>query len=227
MASLRRWSKDPFGRYVCVRDVHGLMLARQDMDFMGIHEEAAMVTPDGVPIATLGKLRDYAVERTAGPDLMLDALSDPEFSHFLYGGGEGVAQELCNRAKQQNPDVEIAGCETPPYHTLSESELMALAERINRSHANLVWIGLSTPMQERLMHSLVPHVSATLLGVGAAFDIHAGRIKRSPKWMQKYALEGVFRFLMEPRRLWYRYCVLAPQFLYHAAVEQMTGSWRN
>lgn len=227
IATLRQWAKDQFGRYVCVRDVHGLMLAVKDPHFMQIHEQAAMVLPDGVPIATLGKVRAYAVERTAGPDLMQAALADPDFTHFLYGGGEGIAEQLQQRAIAEHPGVTFAGCETPPYHTLSKQELHALARRITDSGADLVWIGLSTPEQERLMYRLAPLVPSTLLGVGAAFDIHAGRIKRPPLWMQKYALEGVYRLFNEPRRLWYRYCVLAPKFVLMASIEQLSGEWRS
>ena len=226
MSMLRMWSKDPFGRYVCVRDVHGLMLARSDPHFMAVHEQAALVVPDGMPIAKLGKIRNYTVERTAGPDLMDQALADPEFSHFLYGGGEGIASTLRDKATERYPGVRIVGCETPPYRPLADREVRELAKRIDASGADLVWIGLSTPKQEQLMHRLAPHVGATLLGVGAAFDIHAGRMKRPPKWVQDHAMEGIYRLIKEPRRLWYRYCVLAPQFVALAAIEQLGGRWR-
>ena len=225
VATLLAWARDDIGRYVCIRDAHGVMLARRDPELARIHREAAMVTPDGMPLALLGKLRGLPVERTCGPDLMLDMFAAScagQVKHYLYGGRDGVAQELAARLLQRFPGAAIAGMETPPFRPIEEieeKELRDLATRINASGADLVWVGLSTPKQERLMHRLAPLVRATLIGVGAAFDLHAGHMERAPRWMQRLCLEGVYRFLKEPRRLWRRYLLLAPQFLALALIQ--------
>lgn len=224
VATLLAWARDDIGRYVCIRDVHGVMLARRDPELAGIHREAAMVTPDGMPLALLGKLRGLPVERTCGPDLMLDMFAASragQVKHYLYGGRDGVARELADRLLERFPGATIAGMETPPFRPIEEEELRDLATRIDASGADLVWVGLSTPKQERLMHRLAPLVSATLIGVGAAFDLHAGHMERAPRWMQRLCLEGVYRFLKEPRRLWRRYLLLAPQFLALALIQHV------
>jgi N-acetylglucosaminyldiphosphoundecaprenol N-acetyl-beta-D-mannosaminyltransferase len=214
--ALLAWSDDDCGRYVCIRDAHGVMLARRDIQLAAIHREAAMVTPDGMPLALLGKLRGLPVRRTCGPDLMLDmfaASRDGAVAHYLYGGREGIARELAARLRARFPGVSIRGEETPPFRPIDDRELRELAGRIAASGAAIVWIGLSTPKQEKLMHRLAPLVGATLIGVGAAFDLHAGYMERAPRWMQKICLEGAYRLFKEPRRLWRRYLLLAPQFL--------------
>ena len=217
------WASDETGRYVCIRDVHGVMRAQDDAELLDIHRRAAMVTPDGMPLALIGKRRGLPVERTTGPDLMLAAMARPELRHYLYGGGSGVAQLLETRLRSLPTDPLIVGLETPPFRAETDDELDALAARIRASNANTVWIGLSTPKQERVMARLAPLTGATLIGVGAAFDIHAGLMKRPPRWVQRSSLEGVYRFCKEPRRLWYRYLVLAPRFAALAAREE----WRR
>lgn len=230
VATLLDWARDDQGRFVCIRDAHGVMLARRDPDFAAIHREAAMVTPDGMPIALLGRWRGLPVERTCGPDLMLATMRvSPAHGirHYLHGGQDGVAAEVARRMKRLCPGLSIVGEETPPFHVPGDEELRELAARIVASGAHIVWIGLSTPKQERLMRRLAPLVGATLIGVGAAYDVHAGAIARAPGWMQRLCLEGVYRFCREPRRLWRRYLVLAPQFLARAIVQQCILGWRS
>lgn len=228
VATLLGWAEDDIGRYVCIRDAHGVMLARRNPELARIHREAAMVTPDGMPLAIIGKLRGLPVERTCGPDLMLDmfaASSNGQTSHYLYGGREGVVQELSARLLQRFPGAVVAGMETPPFRPIDDAELRDLAARIDACGADIVWVGLSTPKQESLMHRLAPLIGATLIGVGAAFDLHAGHMERAPRWMQRLCLEGVYRFLKEPRRLWRRYLVLAPQFLALAFAQHIGRRW--
>jgi N-acetylglucosaminyldiphosphoundecaprenol N-acetyl-beta-D-mannosaminyltransferase len=229
VARLIAWSRDNEGRLVCIRDVHGVMLARNDAELRAIHDEAALVTPDGMPLALLGQWRGMKVARTCGPDLMLNTLASSRATglrHFFYGGRDGVAQGLAGRMSERFPGLEIVARETPPFRDLTDAEVAALANRIRESGAHIVWVGLSTPKQERLMRRLRPQVPATLIGVGAAFDIHAGLIRRAPQWMQRLSLEGVYRLLKEPRRLWRRYLVLAPKFVVLAAAEQVSGRWK-
>lgn len=214
---IHRWSEDSTGRFVCIRDVHGIMQAQQNANLLALHYEAAMVTPDGMPLVWIARLRGLPVSRTCGPDLMDRALSDSEASglkHYFYGGKPGVASELVKRFLAKYPRLHVAGAETPPFNSIEGEELQALASRLAASGADVVWIGLSTPKQEYLMqrlHSLVP---ATLIGVGAAFDFHSGVIQRAPRWMQHVGLEWLYRLAKEPSRLWRRYLIMAPKFVF-------------
>lgn len=218
------WTTDATGRFVCIRDMHGVMLSRDDAGLAAIHRRAAMVTPDGMPIVLIGRLRGLDVRRTCGPDLMLEVFEGGQrhgLRHYLYGGREGIANELGDAMLQKYPDARIVGMETPPFRPLDDEELIALAERVNASKADIVWVGLSTPKQERLMDRLAPAVGATLVGVGAAFDMHSGHIARAPRWMHGLCLEGVYRLIREPRRLWRRYLLLGPQFLLLAFMQHI------
>ena len=219
--AVARWSGDMRGRYVCVRDVHGIMQAQDNPEFKALHEEAAMVTPDGMPLVWLGRRAGLPVERTAGADLMEHVFARQDgLRHYLYGGRDDVARELESRLKRRFPKMVTVAAETPPYHGLSDEELKQLADRIISTGADVVWIGLSTPKQEYLMRRLAPHVPATLIGVGAAFDFHSGMVKRAPLWMQRSGLEWLHRFASQPRRLWKRYLVMAPRFVWLVAKGQ-------
>ena len=221
------WAADECGRFVCIRDVHGIMLARHDAELARIHDAAAMITPDGMPIALIGKWRGLAVERTCGPDLMpllLEASVQAGVSQYFYGGRDGVAQDLAEKMQARFPGLAVAGAETPPFRPIDDAELAELATRINAAGADVVWVGLSTPKQERLMHRLAPRVRATLIGVGAAFDLHSGNMERAPEWTHRLCLEGVYRLFKEPKRLWRRYLVMAPRFVVLAGWQQVRMS---
>ena len=228
--AIRLWAKDRVGRYVCVRDVHGVMQARRNLAFKAIHHDGAMVVPDGMPLVWLGRRAGHAVERTTGADLMeiVVCSSTPSgLRHYFYGGKPGVAETLKRRFEAEAPGVAVVGTECPPFHELTTAEVQALADRITNSGAHVVWIGLSTPKQEFLMRRLVDSVPATLVGVGAAFDFHSGAVSRAPLWMQRRGLEWVHRLSKEPRRLWRRYLVVAPQFAVLAAWQEVRRTWRD
>jgi N-acetylglucosaminyldiphosphoundecaprenol N-acetyl-beta-D-mannosaminyltransferase len=140
-------------------------------------------------------------------------------SHYFFGGGEGIAEDLVASLKSRFPGIKIAGWETPPFRPLSEQENTAILERIRESGADVVWVGLGTPKQEYWMHRMAAVSSATYIGVGAAFDFHTGKVSRAPKWMQDAMLEWLFRFAAEPRRLWRRYLVLAPKFAFQVLAQ--------
>jgi N-acetylglucosaminyldiphosphoundecaprenol N-acetyl-beta-D-mannosaminyltransferase len=219
------WIRSGKSRYVCVRDVHGVMRAQSDAEFRRIHEHAGLVTPDGMPLVWVSRLRgSRAIGRVCGPDLV-DALCDASQAwgapHFFFGGKPGVAEEMAQRLKANYPKLIVAGTFCPPFRDLTDSEDRKIVDEITRSGARIVWIGISTPRQEEWMRD---HVDAlpgcTLIGVGAAFDFHAGTVKRAPRWMQRNGLEWLFRLSQEPLRLWRRYLVLAPMFLIRVLVEQ-------
>jgi N-acetylglucosaminyldiphosphoundecaprenol N-acetyl-beta-D-mannosaminyltransferase len=208
----------PGASYVCVTGVHGIMESLSDPEFKRALDGALLVTPDGMPTVWVGRAQGHrGIERVYGPDLML-ALCEHSLatnqSHFLFGAGEGVAPLLAERLTARFPGLRVAGVETPPFRSLTDAELQSLADRISSSGADFVWIGLSTPKQERLMARLAPLLDrGVLLGVGAAFDMHAGLVRQAPRWVQRSGLEWAFRIVQEPRRLAGRYLRNNPRFL--------------
>ena len=220
MARIERWIADGTSTYVTVTGVHGVMESLRDPELMRIHNEAGMVTPDGMPMVWISRLRGFGhVERVYGPDLMLDVCArsiETGWRHYFYGGAAGVADALAERLKQRFPGLNVAGTYCPPFRPMTEQEDQQLVERINDAKPDVVWVGLSTPKQEYWMARHVRRVRApVLIGVGAAFDFHAGLKPQAPRWMQRSGLEWSFRLLTEPRRLWRRYLVNNTAFVYH------------
>ena len=218
LEEIERWIVDGEAHYVCVTGVHGVMECQRDPELLRIHNESGLTTPDGMPMVWAGHRAGAAgMERVYGPDLML-ALAERAAANgwrsFFYGGKPGVADTLVARLQGRFPGFVSVGTYSPPFRPLTAEEDETLVARINDSGADLVWVGLSTPKQERWMASHVGllHASA-LLGVGAAFDIHAGTLPQAPRWMQRRGLEWFYRLAREPRRLWRRYLYNNPRFV--------------
>jgi N-acetylglucosaminyldiphosphoundecaprenol N-acetyl-beta-D-mannosaminyltransferase len=221
--AIHKWSRDRVARFVFIRDVHGVMQALSDPVLLTLHSEAAMVTPDGMPLVWLGQLAGLKVKRTCGPDLMDKVLLDSNTSglrHYFYGGKPGVALQLKESFVAKYPQLQVVGVDTPPFRPLTPQELKEVANEINQSEADVVWVGISTPKQELLMHALSYGVNCTLIGVGAAFDFHTGVISRAPMWMRTAGLEWSWRLVSEPKRLWRRYLVLAPIFIWRVLLSR-------
>ena len=216
--------RDRKAQYVCVRDVHGLMRSIEDPAMMDIQHKAAMVTPDGMPLVIIARLRGHRdISRVSGGDLMdgvCDASQATGARHFFYGGKEGVAEKLIANLTRRYPGLRVVGHYCPPFRALTPDEDEAVIDMIRQSGAGIVWVGISTPKQEFWMRDHVARLpGCTLLGVGAAFDFHAGVVKRAPRWMQRSSLEWAHRLASEPRRLWRRYLLMAPRFLWRVALE--------
>jgi N-acetylglucosaminyldiphosphoundecaprenol N-acetyl-beta-D-mannosaminyltransferase len=227
LATIEGWiaARDP--NYVCITGVHGIMESQADLQLKVIHNHAGMVTPDGMPLVWLAWLNGLrAVERVYGPDLFLEvaALSLRRgYRHFYYGGGDGVAELLAARMRQRYPGLQIVGTYTPPFRPLTIEEDRQIVNLINAAGADIVWVGLSTPKQERWMAQHVGRVNApVMVGVGAAFDVHAGLKSQAPRWMQRAGLEWAFRLATEPRRLGRRYLRNNPRFVIRV-LAQCTG----
>lgn len=204
--------------YICVTGVHGVMEAQADEPFRCILNRAFLCTPDGMPMVWVGRLRGHrAMRRVYGPDLMLDVCAWSETSgcrHFFYGGAPGVAEALRDRLIARFPRLQILGCYTPPFRPLGAEEEQAMQEMVRAAKPDIVWVGLSTPKQERFMAEFLPKLDTTLMiGVGAAFDFHAGRVRQAPRWMQRTGLEWFHRLCHEPRRLAGRYFRNNPLFI--------------
>ncbi len=204
--------------FVVLRDVNGLMEAWRCPAFRDLLNSSRLCLPDGRPLLWLGRLAGFRrMEQITGSTLMGETLrlaAARGWASYLYGGDEGVAERLAGHLKSVLPGLLIAGTYCPPYRPLSPHEEEEIATTINASGARLVWVGLSTPRQERWMARLLPRLNANLLfGVGAAFNFHLGRVRRAPAWMQRAGLEWIFRVSQEPARLWRRYLVNVPSFI--------------
>jgi N-acetylglucosaminyldiphosphoundecaprenol N-acetyl-beta-D-mannosaminyltransferase len=213
-----RWIEAGERHYVCVTGVHGVMESQRDPELKAIHNASGLTTPDGMPMVWAGRKAGAEwMDRVYGPDLMLNVLgraAERGWSSFLYGGKDGVPELLARKLAERIPGVEIAGTYSPPFRPLTEAEDAEIVDRINDSGAQLVWVGLSTPKQERWMAAHRDRLNApALFGVGAAFDFHAGLVPQAPSWMQRNGLEWFYRLTKEPRRLWRRYLVNNPAYL--------------
>ncbi|HYD84537.1 MAG TPA: WecB/TagA/CpsF family glycosyltransferase [Opitutus sp.] len=212
---------DPRG-YVCVCAVHGISEARADPALRRIYNASYLTTPDGMPLVWLAP---RGVERVYGPDLMLavcDAGRAHGLRHYFCGGRPGVAQQLAEKLTARFPGLMIAGVAAPPSDALSANELTALQNDLHRAQPDIVWVGFGTPRQERFMARHWRSFGAGLLvGVGAAFDFHAGRVPQAPRWMQRSGLEWLFRLCMEPRRLAPRYLKTNPLFVLRVAAQKL------
>ena len=219
---ITRWIAEGEQHYVCVTGMHGVMEAQGDAELLRIHNESGLTTPDGMPMVWASRRAGASnVQRVYGPDLMLavcERAAAKGWGCFLYGSSDEVLERLQAELTERFAGLRIVGACSPPFRALTAEEDADIVEQINASGAQIVWVGLSTPKQERWMASHIGRVNApVLVGVGAAFDIHAGVARQAPKWMQRSGLEWLFRLLAEPRRLWRRYVINIPRFVFAIA----------
>jgi N-acetylglucosaminyldiphosphoundecaprenol N-acetyl-beta-D-mannosaminyltransferase len=207
--------------YVCVAAVHTVMEAREDPALRAAVAGSAFTVPDGMPLAWgLRALGHDITTRVYGPDLMAHSLARSAATgqrHFLYGGRDSDADALPlleRRLRERFPGLVLAGSYQALYRPLSDAELDAVAAAINAARPDVVWVGLGVPRQEKWMAAIRSRLDApVLVGVGAAFDFHAGLVPQAPPWMQRAGLEWLFRLRQEPRRLWRRYARHNPRFV--------------
>jgi N-acetylglucosaminyldiphosphoundecaprenol N-acetyl-beta-D-mannosaminyltransferase len=213
-------------RFVAVTDMHSVMEAQHDSRFKGMLARADLVVPDGFPLVWLGRRKGFALRsRVCGPELMAafcEQTARKEYRHFFYGGAPGVAEDLAARFTARFTGLVVAGTYCPPFRALTPEEDCEAVAVIERSRADVVWVGLGAPKQERWMFEHRGRLNVpVLIGVGAAFDFHTGRIPRAPGWVRDYGFEWLFRLAMEPRRLWKRYLVYGSEFILLVALESM------
>jgi N-acetylglucosaminyldiphosphoundecaprenol N-acetyl-beta-D-mannosaminyltransferase len=225
---LDHWITAGVRQYVCVTGVHGVMESRRDERLQQIHNAAGLVTPDGMPLVWWTRSCGWRhARRVYGPDLLLTCCQrsiTTGYRHFFYGGQEGVADLLVRRLTKRFPALAVAGTYTPPFRALTKQEDEDVVQMINAAAPDIVWVGLGTPKQEYWMADHVDRLEApVLIGVGAAFDFHAGLKRQAPRWMQQSGLEWLFRLSSEPRRLWKRYLLNNPAFVW-LALEKV---WRT
>ena len=215
--------------YVTVTGVHGVTEAQSDPSLMEIFDRALLVTPDGMPMVWMGRLQKHSsIRRVYGPDLVLNLCDHSranEFSHFFFGGKPGVAEQLAQVLEARFPGLRIAGTFSPPFGPLSKEERDALARKVSEARPDFFWVGLSTPKQEFFMAEYISVLSNAkiFIGVGAAFDLLTGHVRQAPRWMQSVGLEWFYRLIQEPKRLWRRYLINNPLFIFRAARQLLRG----
>jgi N-acetylglucosaminyldiphosphoundecaprenol N-acetyl-beta-D-mannosaminyltransferase len=215
---MERWVGERAPRSVCFPGSDMLAACQHNPQMRSALNAADLIATDGMMLVRVCRWLGAAhAERVYGPDVMLELCRRSQragYRHYFYGAAPGVADALAARLQQLFPGLTIAGAWSPPFRKLSDHELANDIRRINDSGADIVWVSLGTPKQEIWMAAARSRLQASLvLGVGAAFDFHAGLVRQAPRWVRSAGGEWLFRLCMEPRRLWRRYCVQLVQFL--------------
>lgn len=210
--TLERWRTERQREYVCLISVHGLVVAQRDPAIRNALNRSGMAAEDGMPLVWWSRLAGFGqARRVCGSDLLdtVCAYGLPRgYRHYFYGASPQVVELLTDRLRRRHPGLIIAGYRSPPFRPLTAAEAADDIAAINEARPDFVWIGLGMPKQEKWMVEHLGKIDATaLIGVGAAFDFHAGTKPRAPIWMQRSGLEWLFRLMTEPRRLAHRYLI--------------------
>jgi N-acetylglucosaminyldiphosphoundecaprenol N-acetyl-beta-D-mannosaminyltransferase len=218
--------------YVCVCNVHTVMASQEDPELRASLLSSSVNVPDGQPLVWAINALGYSLAgRVYGPELMSRACARAATSGqrmYLYGGrNQGALVQLALNLRQRHPGVKIVGGYSPPHRPLTAEEEDAVVDEINRASPDVVWIGIGVPKQEKWMARMRDRLDVpVLIGVGAAFDFHAGLVPQAPNWIQEAGLEWAYRLAHEPRRLWRRYLRYNPRFV-SAFTRQLAGQRRN
>jgi N-acetylglucosaminyldiphosphoundecaprenol N-acetyl-beta-D-mannosaminyltransferase len=224
--TINDWIDGGERQYVCVTGVHGVMESQRSAEIRRIHNEAGMVTPDGMPLAWLLRAAGHkSADRVCGPELMPRLLIESQnrgHRHYFYGTTPETLRRLEQRLREIAPTVRIVGSYAPPFRALTPEEDDAVVVHINDCAPDIVWVGLSTPKQELWMASHRARINApVLVGVGAAFDITADIRSRAPRFIRRSGFEWTWRLVIEPRRLWRRHLKNNPLFVALIALQQL------
>ena len=216
------------GEYVCFSNVHTTVMAYEDSEYRNIQNSAYVALPDGSPLSYVQRMRGHKeAERVAGPDFMSEmwkATEGKNIKHYFYGSSESTIKSLEECLQKKYPELNVVGMESPPFRALSEKEDEEAIRRINESGADILWVGLGAPKQEKWMYEHRGRINAVMMGVGAGFDFHAGIAKRAPMWMQTHYLEWLYRLTKDPKRLWKRYVTTNGRFVYLLAKYAWKGT---
>lgn len=222
------WGSQHQSRYITLCNVHSVVTASQNEAFHDVIAQADLALPDGAPVAWALRREGFSEqERISGPDLTWRYLAVAEKigqSVFFYGSCDATLAKLRARIQTHFPKLRVAGMLAPPYRQLTDEEDQQHVDLINKSGANVVFVGLGCPKQEAWMAAHRGRIQAVMVGVGAAFDYHAGTVKRAPLWMQKIGMEWAYRLLSEPRRLLRRYAVTNTVFVYRMVKSVLFGN---
>jgi N-acetylglucosaminyldiphosphoundecaprenol N-acetyl-beta-D-mannosaminyltransferase len=225
IALMERWiRKRSASRFVAVTGMHGVVEAQHDTVFKQILNQADLVVPDGMPLVWLARRRGFVLKRRVyGPELAESfcQATQAKYRHFFYGGAPGVAQRFAESLSTQY-GICIAGTHSPPFRSLTTREDAEVVTLIHDAAPDVLWIGLSTPKQERWMYEHRNSLRVpVMIGIGAAFDLLTGRVNQAPFWIRERGFEWLFRLCQEPRRLWRRYLIYGSEFVWKASLEAM------
>jgi exopolysaccharide biosynthesis WecB/TagA/CpsF family protein len=219
------------GKYICFSNVHTTVMARESKEYANVLNSAAMVFPDGAPIAEIERRQgNLDAERVAGPDFMQHMFSDTvdgSISHYFYGSTQETLSALSENLKEKYPGIDIRGMYSPPFREITPEEDEEDIRRINESGADIVWVGLGAPKQEKWMYAHRGRLNAVMMGVGAGFDFHAGTIRRAPLWLQRVGLEWLYRLFTDPKRLFRRYIVTNVKFIVYLVIDKIMAGEKN
>jgi len=220
---IEEWIHDgKTGRFIAVTGMHGVMEAQQDASVKAILNASDLVVPDGTPLVWVSRWYGLGLKRRVyGPELMETFFRETRdrYTHFFYGSAPGAADKLA-RAFQEKFGARVVGTYCPPFRPLNEDEEREFSQTVNAARPDVLWVGLSTPKQERWMYQYREKLAVpVMLGVGAAFDFHTGKVSQAPRWMREHGLEWFFRLISEPRRLWRRYLVLGSKFTWNVSLQ--------
>jgi N-acetylglucosaminyldiphosphoundecaprenol N-acetyl-beta-D-mannosaminyltransferase len=219
--------------YVCAVAVHAVMVSQHDDEMRSAVTGATLTVPDGMPLVwAANQLGENLHNRVYGPDLMdryCGRCAERGHRVWLYGGrDQGSLMQLALNLRRRHPGIEIVGGFSPPFRPLTGEEEDAIVQQINEAGADVVWVGVGVPKQEKWMAHMRSRLDAPVLcGVGAAFDFHAGRISQAPAWMQERGLEWIYRIAQEPRRLLPRYLSYNPAFVLAFARQLLRERYRK
>lgn len=205
--------------YICVAAVHTVVASQDDAELRAAVLGSSFTVPDGQPLVwALNLLGSRLEDRVYGPELMDRACARAASTgqrFYLYGGRDQEAlARLARKLRLRHPGLTIVGGYSPPFRELTDAEQAEIAHDIDATGADVVWVGIGVPKQEKWMATMRPLLRApVLIGVGAAFDFHSGLVPQAPARMQRLGLEWLFRLIQEPRRLWRRYAVYNPRFV--------------
>jgi N-acetylglucosaminyldiphosphoundecaprenol N-acetyl-beta-D-mannosaminyltransferase len=217
---LLEWGRARESRYVTICNVHVVVTASRDAAYRAVINASDMATPDGAPVAWMLRRQGFVDQpRISGPDLMwalCERAASTQMPVYCYGSTERTLELMRQRLLAAFPALQIS-LESPPFRALTSDEDEAVVARINASGAGIVFVGLGCPKQEMWMAAHRGRIDAVMIGVGAAFDFHAGTVARAPAWMRNNGLEWLHRLASEPGRLWKRYLVTNTLFILGAA----------
>ena len=227
VAQVENWIRERVPeRFVSFSGMHGVSESIHDQSIRQVLNAADLVVPDGMSLVWVGRRRGQAQRlrrRVYGPEFMETFMRETgdRYRHYFYGGAPGVAERLAEKM-HRDYGIQVAGTYCPPFRPLTDEEETDLEAKARASAPDLLWVGLSTPKQERWMYAHRGRLGVpVLLGVGAAFDFHTGMVNQAPSWMQEHGLEWFFRLMVDRKRLWRRYLIGGSRFAWNAGLEML------
>ncbi len=216
--------KELSGKYICFSNVHTTVMAKENADYCKVLNESAFTFPDGNPIARMERRAGYSnARRIAGPDFMENVFKrtmDGSVTHYFYGSSQRTLDNLKRELEARYPGIVIKGMYSPPFRKLTSEEDAEIVELINAADADIIWIGLGAPKQEKWMRAHMDQIHGVMMGVGAGFDFHARTIRRAPVWIQAIGFEWLFRLFQDPTRLFRRYLVTNLKYVWYKYVKK-------